>query len=210
MELRNPPTPLNFKKKYWYSCKQCRHTGYTNNVDGACSKCHKKFTTTKTKINFNPHYVGTVKSKHEVTPAKETLKEENKVIKQEEVVNNDHTEYLGQPTPLTQHEIDLGFVETHTIHVDGEVIDTDNELMSTIEDDDTDETRKIVPADNEEEQLSSAREKEVREQLKVLAQIQRYNERQWRCSTQWGTIYLIVLLLIFAIVAVTFITIITS
>lgn len=219
METKNIPHPLNFKKKYWYICKQCRHSGYTDNVNGTCSKCHKKFTTSKTKINFNPHYVGLMTPKHEVKPVKETLVEETKVLekdlkpvvkepesKQKEVVENERTEYLGQPTPLTQHEIDLGFVETHTIREEGEVIDTDNELVSTVEDDDTDEARKIRPADDEKEQLSRAREKEVREQLKVLEQIRRYNAREWASVTRWGIAYLCLLVLVFIMVLYIFFT----
>lgn len=223
MDMKSPPTPLNFKKRYWYTCKACRHSGYTDNPEGACSSCRKKFTSTKTKVNFNKNYVGLMQTQHE-TPRKEIRQEvidklDNELF-QEDIVDNESVEQvnvtempqrvLGEPAPLSQHEIDQGYVETYTTREEGEVIDTDNELVSTVVDDDTDEARRISPSDTENQQLFEAKEKEVREQMKVMEQLRRRKKRDWSSVNRWGRIYLCLLVFLFLALLVLFIIKISS
>lgn len=220
MEMKSPPTPLNFKKRYWYTCKTCHHSGYTDNPEGACSSCRKKFTSTKTKVNSNKNYVGLMQTQHEAPPKEEIRQEvidelEDELF-QDDVVDNGSVEQventetptqrlLGEAAPLSQHEIDQGYVETYTTHEEGVVIDTDNELVSTVVDDDTDEARRISPSDTETQQLSEAKEKEVREQLKVMEQLKRYKEDDWYIVKRFGRIYLCLIVLVFFVLLSLFI-----
>ena len=219
MEMKNPPTPLNFKKRYWYTCKTCHHSGYTDNPEGVCSSCRKKFTTTRTKVNFNKNYVGLMQTRHETPPKEEIRQEVIDELEDELFQNNDvdnesieivensdsNIPHGVKPAPLTQQEIDQGYVETYTIHEEGTVIDTDNELVSTVEDDDTDEARRISPSDNESQQLSEAKEKEVREQMKVIEQLKQYKEDDWYIVQRFGRVYLCLLVFVFFVVLSLFI-----
>lgn len=218
MEMKSPPTPLNFKKRYWYICKACLHSGYTDNPEGNCSSCRKKFSTTKTKVNFNKNYVGLMQTQHE-TPKEEirqeVIDELDDDLFQDDDMCNESVEIVEssesvipsgvKPAPLSQHEIDQGYVETYTTHEEGEVIDTDNELVSTVVDDDTDEARRISPSDNEKQQLSEAKEKEVREQMKVMEQLKRYKEDDWYVVNRFGRVYLCLLVFVFFVVLALFI-----
>ena len=221
--MKSPPTPLNFKKRYWYTCKACRHSGYTDNPEGTCSSCRKKFSTTKTKVNFNKNYVGLMQTQHDSPKEEirqEVIDELDDDLFQDDDMSNESVEITEssesdipsgiKPAPLTQHEIDQGYVETYTTHEEGEVIDTNNELVSTVVDDDTDEARRISPSDTENQQLSEAKEKEVREQMKVMEQLKRYKESDWAIVNRFGRLYLCLAVFVFFVILTLFIIKISS
>ena len=101
-------------------------------------------------------------------------------------------------------------METYTTHEEGEVIDTNNELVSTVVDDDTDEARRISPSDTENQQLSEAKEKEVREQMKVMEQLKRYKESDWAIVNRFGRLYLCLAVFVFFVILTLFIIKISS